>query len=135
MELKFEIKRTHTGKDGTTGVFAFKGCFPFALTLERQWLDNKAGVSCIPEGTYTCKRVESPHFGNTFEVTDVQGRTHILFHKGNIDDDSHGCILVGEQFEFLGGSPSVNSSKHGYNEFMALTASVDTFTLEISNYF
>ena len=93
---------------------------PFALTLERQWLDNRSNVSCIPAGTYKCVRVNSPKFGNTFEVTNVPKHTHILFHKGNIDDDSHGCILIGEKFGMIGGSAGIQASAEGFNEFMSI---------------
>ncbi|GAG80142.1 unnamed protein product, partial [marine sediment metagenome] len=84
-------------KDGTFGVL-FDEETPFCLTLEREWKDNRKGESCIPIGTYSCKRVISPKFGNTFEVCNVPGRSHILFHKGNLEDDSHGCILTGEEY-------------------------------------
>jgi len=127
------LKRVADTIHGTPGVLAVEGNFPFALTMERQWKNNTPSVSCIPVGTYTCRRVVSPHFGNTFEVTDVDGRSHILFHKGNIQDDSHGCIIIGEQFERLAGKPAVLSSKHGYNQFMEVVASVDSFVLRIIN--
>ena len=112
-----ELRRIATGKEGTFGALKYKD-IPFALTLERQWLDNRTSISCIPAGTYKCKHVNSPRFGNTFEVTNVQGRSHILFHKGNLDDDSHGCILVGEQYGDINDSPGIQASKAGYNEFM-----------------
>lgn len=111
------IRRLATCVHGTFGVM-INNNIPFAVTLEREWLDNQTGISCIPEGTYICGRVDSPRFKNTFEVKDVPGRSHILFHKGNIDDDSHGCILIGEQFETIKGSPAILASKHGFNEFL-----------------
>jgi len=125
------LKRVADTIHDTAGVLAVEGNFPFALTMERQGKNNTPSVSCIPAGTYTCRRVVSHHFGNTFEVTDVEGRSHILFHKGNIQDDSHGCIIIGEQFERLAGKPAVLSSKHGYNQFMEVVASVDSFILKI----
>ena len=126
------IKRVATGHNGTFGTIEHRD-IPFALTLERQWLNNRSNVSCIPEGNYKCKRVQSPKFGNTFEVTNVPHRTHILFHKGNLDDDSHGCILLGEQFEPLNGSPGILSSKKAFAEFTKLLASEDQFNLVIIN--
>jgi hypothetical protein len=122
------IRRVKTSVHGTAGVMIFEGeCF--ALTMEREWLDNQTGISCIPADTYTCKRADSPRFGNTFEVMDVPNRTHILFHKGNVDDDSHGCIIVGEEFGKLRGAPAVLSSKRGYNEFMNIMKDDDGFRL------
>ena len=124
------IRRPVTGIQGTFGMIVHND-LPFALTLERQWLNNRSGISCIPAGTYKCKRVNSPKFGNTFEVTNVPGRSHILFHKGNIDDDSHGCIILGEQFGDIGGSSGVLSSKQGYNEMMGIMKDEDGFRLII----
>lgn len=104
--------------DGTFGVLWHEGMLPFCVTLERKWLNNKKGESCIPSGEYLCKRVTSPKFGNTFEVTGVQGRSEILFHKGNIDEDSHGCIIVGEQFGELKNKTAVLASGLAFDEFM-----------------
>ena len=98
--------------DGTFGVL-FDEDTPFCLTLEREWRDNKRGESCIPAGHYICKRVQSPKFGDTFEVCDVFGRSHILFHWGAIEDDSHGCIIVGEQYERVYLKPDFVKSKNG----------------------
>jgi hypothetical protein len=104
---------------------------PFALTLERAWRDNAPFSSCIPTGTYQCVRHRSPRFGETFLVTDVPGRDNILFHKGNIDDDTAGCILVGEAFNFVKGEDGITSSEAGFAEFMRLMSNMDTFTLVI----
>jgi hypothetical protein len=128
------LKRIAMTEDGTFGVLMV-GLVPFALTVERPWLDNRKSVSCIPAGNYYCRRVNSPKFGDTFEVTDVPGRTHILFHKGNLMGDSHGCIIVGEQFEPLKGRQAVLSSKKGFEEFKARTRDRDGFILSIRNHF
>jgi len=124
------LKRLSTFSDGTFGVL-LDGVVPFAVTLERQWLDNRVNESCIPPGRYLCKRVVSPRFGDTYEVTGVKGRTHILFHKGNLDEQRRGCILVGEQFEALGGKTAILRSGKGYGEFMARLEGRDSFELNI----
>lgn len=124
------IRRIVSGPNGTFGVLVFENN-PFALTLEREWLDNKQNISCIPSGEYFCERVNSPKFGDTFEVKNVTGRTHILFHKGNLDDDSHGCILVGEEFGKLHGDTGILASKSGYNEFMSILSGSDMFRLVV----
>lgn len=125
------IKRIASRSDGTFGVL-LDGGEPFALTLERSWLNNAVGKSCIPLGVYMCRRVQSPKFGNTFEVSNVPGRTHILFHKGNIDDDSHGCILIGEEFtHWNDGSVSIARSGPGFTEFLERLAGADEFGLTV----
>ena len=110
----------------TYGVL-FNNGVPFALTLERPWLANMRGRSCIPLGRYIAKRHVSPKFGETFWVQDVPGRSEILFHKGNLQDDTHGCILVGEQFNGDG----IAASKAGFEEFMKLNEGLDEFVLTI----
>jgi len=104
---------------------------PFALCCEDPWLDNKAWVSCIPAGRYLARRVDSPRFGDTFEITKVEGRTNILFHKGNTHLNTNGCVLVGEQFLFLGGIPAIGSSMSGYREFMRRLEGSDSFNVRI----
>lgn len=101
---------------------------PFALTCENFKLR-------IPEGEYICKKA---HFnrGNydTYEITDVPNRDHILFHMGNIDSDSLGCVLIGEEFgPLLGRHAGVKQSKFGFAEFMARVGSEDQFKLVLVN--
>lgn len=110
----------------TQGVLRMGGR-AFAVTLEDPWNDNIPKASCIPVGTYPCRRVQSPHFGETFEVCDVPNRTHILFHKGNRPEDTEGCILVAEKF--TGGA--IGESAEGYHEFMTKLVGKDTFVLSI----
>lgn len=68
---------------------------------EDDWLNNKPNQSCIPSGLYRCKAVVSPKFGATYEVTKVPGRSHILFHAGNTEEDTQGCLLLGSSFGAL----------------------------------
>lgn len=101
-------------------------------TMELPWKDNQQEVSCIPPGAYTAKRVNSPKFGDTFEVTGVPGRSHVLFHAGNTTADTHGCILVGRSWGWLWTDKrAVLNSGETFKAFLDLTAHVDEFTLHI----
>jgi hypothetical protein len=115
---------------GTFGVLR-DGAIPFAVTLEEPWIDNHPMISCIPTGRYLCERVQSPKFGETFEVMHVPERSHILFHKGNTTDDTMGCILVAEEFAGNAAGPMIASSKRGYDELMAKLVGHESFDLEI----
>ena len=128
----FKLVRVAYIEDGTFGVL-FDEETPFCLTLEREWKDNKRGESCIPVGTYMCRRVQSPKFGDTFEICDVPGRFHILFHKGNIEDDSRGCVVTGEEYGKYKGKTAVLSSGKAFKEFKQRTDSIDSFKLEVKN--
>lgn len=74
-----------------------------AVTAEPPWRDNRRRLSCIPPGVYRCVWHHSPRFGDVYLVTGVPGRSHILFHSGNVAGDSTrgyhthslGCILSG----------------------------------------
>ena len=130
MELK--LKRVADNEDATFGVL-INGNIPFAVTLEPAWEDNKKGISCIPSGPYSCKRVKSPKFGDTFEILDVEGRTHILFHKGNSERNTQGCVLIAEEFGKLNGKAAVLASGRGFTEFMSILKEIDEFDLIIED--
>ena len=122
------IKRVATSDKGTFGVVLDEGK-PFCVTCELPWKDNEPNVSSIPAGIYEVVRVQSPRFGNTFEVKNVEGRTHILFHRGNSIKDSRGCILLGESY-----SPgeTVEASRNAFAEFLHRTKACDKFILQIT---
>jgi len=124
------LKRIAYLNDETLGVLCHE-TLPFCITLERPWLNNQPNISCIPKSIYTCKRVVSPKFGNTFEITGVPGRYGILFHKGNISEDTQGCVILGEYFDTENNINSVKSSGEAFEEFLFRTRDVNIFRLII----
>ena len=124
--------RTADSEYGMFGVLIYKG-IPFSLTLENPWINNKPFESCIPIGSYECKRYQSQRFGNTFKIMNVSGRSGILLHWGNQDSHTKGCILVGEEFGYIGKNPAILSSKRGFKEFLSKVDDVDDFELIIKN--
>lgn len=127
-----KLRRVAWHRNGPTfGVLIDTNYPPFALTLEPPWKGNRVNESCIPIGSYICKHMRSRRHGETFEVTDVRDRSGILFHKGNVGDDTLGCIVVGEQFEELDGKPAVLASRKGFDEFMRRLKGYDRFVLKI----
>lgn len=128
--MQATIIRVSRRNDGTPGVFLLDN-LPIAVTLERQWKDNLPNVSCIPTGQFICKRIKSPKYGNTFQII-VPGRDLIEFHWGNIDDNTLGCVLLGENFDtWKDGSLSIASSKTAFDEFIRRTLGVDSFMLTV----
>ena len=116
MERNFLLIRVARTDHGVFGTLLFKS-IPFAVTLEPEEKGNQRRISCIPEGVYYCAPVNSPKFGWTYEVLDVPNRSHILFHRGNTEEHTEGCILVGESFGELKGKPAILDSTGGFNEF------------------
>ena len=89
-------------------------------TAENPWRNNERSVSCIPEGTYTCKVRDRLHKGHAvYEVQNVPNRTHILIHVGNTHKDVEGCIVVGTGLGFVNGAWAVTNSRDGLADFMA----------------
>lgn len=125
------IIRACSRVDGTFGVLLLDN-LPVCTTLERRWQNNEKSVSCIPAGRYIARRVISPKFGVTFEITGVANRDKILLHAGNIDDDSHGCVLLGSEFGlWTDASCCVTGSKKAFEHFMKLMQNEEEFEINI----
>ena len=78
-------------------------------TCERPWLNNLPNVSCIPLGEYECKPRRYNKGGyDAVEICDVEARTHILIHRGNVARHVQGCVLVGTRIGVL------SSPEHGF---------------------
>lgn len=126
-----EIIRVEKSETGTFGVLKINGKV-HCLTLEPPDKGNAKDISCIPEGSYTCARVDSPTYGNTFEVMEVPDRDHILIHKGNWKRNTKGCILLGSAF-FTKGERGVKASGDAIKSFIAAAVKNDSFPLVISS--
>lgn len=108
------------------------GKFRFAFyTLELPWMDNAVRKSCIPHGTYECRRRNSPKYGHHWHVQDVEGRSLILIHHGNYNHETMGCILVGRDLVDLNGDGLLDTTASAatMNELRKLLP--DSFQLEI----
>ena len=125
------LVRTHDSSAGMFGVLIVDER-PLCVTLENPWLDNQVGISCVPPGTYHCERIDSPNFGDTFMLEHVPDRSHILFHHGNTEPDTRGCILLGQYYGLLGRTPAVLNSRATRRLFMDKLVETNSFTLEIS---
>lgn len=99
-------------------------------TMEPPWKDNRSNISCIPKGEYICKWHYSPRYKWCYQVNDVQNRSFILFHAGNIPRHTKGCILIGSRFGKLGGIPAVLSSKPAVRKFFDIMDKQD-FILKV----
>lgn len=130
MVKQVDMVRLEKGNDGTFGVLRLDGKV-FCVTLEPPDRGNRKDTSCIPSGEYVCRYVESPSFGSTFEIADVPGRTHILFHAGNVPGDTRGCVLLGRYYGTLGDDRAVLQSGSAFNEFLTHCSDVEGFQLRI----
>tara|TARA_R110000851_G_scaffold10269_1_gene37230 strand:+ start:525 stop:1016 length:492 start_codon:yes stop_codon:yes gene_type:complete len=112
--MKLEVIRFNQGKDSTNGIL-------FDVTNERKFLcytledesrsEKVWGETCIPEGEYClgfrtvggfdakyADRFADIHMG-MLHVLDVPNFKYILIHCGNTDEDTAGCLLLGDSQE------------------------------------
>lgn len=143
MDLK--LKRVFYEADGiVSNVFdpqskhvmtTLEHAYPSGLP-EYKWLPK------VPPGVYTCKRgTHALHDGKqfeTFEVMGVAGHAGILFHHGNWNRDSEGCILTGDALTEApdpedGGHAHdlVTNTNAAFSRFMEAQDGCDSFTLTV----
>jgi len=103
----------------------------FCLTLEPREYENRKNFSCIPAGQYECERVMSPKFGTTYEICNVPDRDHVLFHAGNVVEDTEGCVIVAEKLGKLKGNRAVLNSGRTFTNFLNTMAPYPKFNLTI----
>lgn len=124
------LKRVSHTKLSTFGVMIYND-LPFVVTLEEAWRDNQRSISCIPEGRYLCRPYSSAKYKNVWELQDVPNRSKILIHAGNTHLNTEGCILVGSQFQPVGGVEGVQQSKEALDELRVLVGLQNSFWLII----
>lgn len=139
------LKRFLGCSHGTFGKLVIKGRSRGEFfTMEEEPQGNKPRISCIPAGTYICKRARYNKTGlETFEVTGVPGRSQIKIHPANTEEDVEGCIAPGMSLAVLdvrdedigvrGPKLAVAQSKLAHALFMSSLKGVDEFPLEITD--
>lgn len=130
MSKMVTLIRVEEGDQGTFGILLIDG-EAFCVTLEPPDNHNIPNVSNINPGFYRCKKYHSEKYGWTYEVTDVYGRTYILFHAGNVVRHTKGCILLGQFFGKLRGDRAILNSGNTFRMFMERMEGVEEFKLEI----
>lgn len=90
----------------------------FCVTLEPPDQENERNISSIPAQQYECQRIVSPRYGETFQVMNVPGRDHVLFHAGNVVDHTQGCIILAQYFGKLKGDRAVLNSGATFQLFI-----------------
>lgn len=130
--MKAVIDRTSTGKDGTFGMMTIDGV-AFCVTLEETWLNNQKRISCIPAGTYKVTAYSGTKYKDVFILHDVPNRSAILMHWGNTNDNTAGCILLGQYFANFSGKRGIANSKSTFNLFRS--KALKSFILDIRDHF
>lgn len=98
-------------------------------TVEREWLDNKGFVSCVPNGLYSLSPHHSQKKGDCFILEnhqlnvykfDTTHRYAILIHIANFPNEVQGCIGIGKQLTYINGELGVTHSAASLQELQQI---------------
>lgn len=141
--MQLILRREENTDDGVFGRLFLPGVPPL-FTVEDDWKDNTRRESSIPAGVYSLHRtMYHKHGYETFEVCNVPGRSRILIHPANTENDVEGCIGVGLRRGSLlvpdednPAHPMVSKravvdSQEAFRRFMREMLGFDTASLEI----
>lgn len=123
------IVRLEQSEQGALGVLLFDGSI-FSYTLEPD--KNEKGKLYIPQGCYHCQRFHGTKWPNTFEII-VPGHTAVLFHSGNVEADTLGCVLLGSTVGKLRGNRAVMNSGDTFKAFLSFLTKEPDFVLFIED--
>lgn len=126
------LQRIYMGPEGTHGRITVNGDH-VAYSVELPWLDNRPNESCIPAGEYVLAYQDSPKFGHRLHVIDVPGRSHILIHKGNWQNETRGCVMVADRIGMTSGGCCGFQSKRALQLIEAALKPPGPHVLEVRN--
>jgi len=146
--MNLNIKHFSESKEDTLGLFFINDAFR-CFTLEDQFQAVKvSGETRIPLGEYKIELRKEGGFHNRYsskfpdmhkgmlQIMDVPGFEYVLIHVGNDDDDTAGCILLGDSCTqnvtrkgFIGSS--VAAYKRVYVEILDAMQNGEEVTLTI----
>ena len=118
------LVRLEKSTQGMLGVLLFDGVI-FCFTLEKD-------DTFIKVGSYHCQPFHGTKWPNTYEIL-VKGHTAVLFHAGNIEADTQGCILLGATTGKLKGDRAVLNSGDTFKKFMETLNGTAFFQLYVTN--
>jgi len=115
------LTRAYKTGDVTLGMLQIKDLDHDPIyTLENPWLGNQDWISCIPTGTYECVPYSSEKYPDVYKVVFVKDRDDILFHWGNYERNTAGCILLGLGSMPMKDEPAIQRSKDAVKYFRSL---------------
>lgn len=126
--MELSLSRFKSDNDSTIGIL-FKDNNAFeCFTLEDEHRDVKVKAETrIPSGRYQVKfrevlsgkttayRNRYPFFTWHLELQDVPNFKYVYIHVGNNDDDTEGCILLGESCD--ASSMTIGHSRDAFTKF------------------
>lgn len=139
--MTLKLCRTSREQSGVFGTLQSDDGTFSCVTLEHAYPVFDGFASKIPVGTYTCvkgiHRLEGiTDSFETFEITSIPGHSDILYHWGNYNKDSSGCVLLGHAVQRADNADiytkMITNSKDTFQKFMSNLQGVDSFILVVS---
>lgn len=136
--MDLALNRNQFSQDGVFGTLEDMTGKQIAVTLEHAYAGTSSWISKIPDGKYACVRGQHQLLGmsqpfETFMILNVPNHTGILFHTGNYNEDSDGCVLVGDTVTTVNGARAISSSRLTFAEFMEIQDGVESFDLTVTS--
>ena len=123
--MPLTVIRVEVTQDGALGVLRI-GERVFCWTLQPDPTDEHF---FIPAGLHQYRRYHSTNYPDTFEII-VPGHTALLFHNGNNEDHTEGCLLLGSDIGFgKDGRRWVCKSRFTFQAFMGRMRDVSGGTI------
>ena len=137
--MKLKVIRFNSQSDSTNGLLfdATNGMDFLCYTLEDEKREEKVMAETrIPAGTYEIKLRKEGGFHGRYtkkygsmhkgmlHVQDVPNFKYILIHIGNTDEDTAGCLLIGDSASStVSGEGSIGNSTSAYKRVYPVIAS------------
>lgn len=129
------LRRNSYVENGIYGTLTDESNSFHYVTLEHAYATLDVPVKYVPKipcGVYKCVRgihqlENMDHRFETFEITDVPGHTGCLFHTGNSNRDSAGCVLLAYERQ----DDIILYSRIAFQSFMGRFNGLDVFELTI----
>lgn len=87
-------------------------------TIERHWLENSKGISCIPAGVYETFKDKHNGAYDCIELKNVPNRSQIQIHIANEYQELNGCIGIGKGLGFVHRKWAVTNSRLAMSDLM-----------------
>lgn len=133
--MKAILNRLYENEKQTLGrLYLYDGIHEVftCCTLELPDKGNQNSISRICGGAYQVKRRYSHKHGWHYHIQDVEGRSLILFHKGNYYTQIEGCVLVGTDFRDINNDDEADVVNSGVAMETFLSIAGEGFELVIN---
>lgn len=111
--------------DGSKFCWTLEHAYPSVSEPGKFYAKIPAGIFYCMRGMHLLAGASAPF--ETFEIVGVPGHTGLLFHPGNTNLDSQGCVLLGDKIQ----NYAILDSRNTFERFMKLKTGIDNFRLEV----